>query len=218
MNGSVTTRILFDPDPIRYNRDNWTYEFTEGGWSELTRHFIEELAPQYLSSKDVLSYQFTYLNVADGEDIAQPDDGFFSENPDRTDIYDLEAFISQHPDHTFVFWTTSLARGIGTETAQQFNDQMRQYALSNGKILFDVADIEAHTDQGIPCYDNRDGIEYCNQAGKCENHPDDGKDLLAICQDYTTETDGGHLGSVSAGRLRLVKALWVLMARIAGWE
>ena len=85
-------------------------------------------------------------------------------------------------------------------------------------ILFDVADIEAHTDQGAPCFDNRDGVEYCNRAGNCENYPDDGLETPAICQDYTTEIDGGHLGSVSAGKIAVAKAFWVLMARIAGWD
>jgi hypothetical protein len=42
--------------------------------------------------------------------------------------------------------------------------------------------------------------------------------VLAICQDYTTETEGGHLGSVSAGGIQIAKAMWVLMARISGWN
>jgi hypothetical protein len=217
--GIVPLRIQYDADPIKYNRTNWTFVFKQGSWSELTQDFIEELAPAFVDSKDVLSYQFTYINVVDGDDIADPERGFFSDNPERYDIYDLEAYIAEHPDKTFFFWTTSLARGIGSQTATDFNNQIRQYAIENNKILFDVADLESHTDQGVPCYDNRDGIEYCTMNGnKCENHPDDQQDIPAICQDYTTETDGGHLGSVSAGGIRLAKSFWVLMARIAGWD
>jgi hypothetical protein len=135
----------------------------------------------------------------------------------RWDISDFEALEAQYPEAIFFHWTTSLARSVGSAESDAFNDQMRAYALANGKILFDVADILSHDEQGQPCYDNRDGVEYCNN-NRCENYPDDGLDLLAICQDYTTETDGGHLGSVSGGRLRVAKAFWVLMARIAGWE
>jgi len=153
-----------------------------------------------------------------GDDIADPETGFFADNPDRYDIYDLEAFIIQHPDNIYFHWTTSLARAIGSQVATDFNNQMRDYVTKNNLILFDMADIESHTDLGVPCYDNRDGTEYCNQVGNCENNPDDGKDLPAICQDYTTETDGGHLGSVSSGAIQLAKAYWVLMARIAGWN
>ncbi|HSF83239.1 MAG TPA: hypothetical protein VLA49_18515 [Anaerolineales bacterium] len=217
-NGTVPARILFSPSPTRYSRNNWTYEYRQGTWSELTQGFIQDLAPAYINSKDVLTYQFSYLNVADYEDIADPNVGFFSNNPNRYDIHDLEAYIAAHPNKIFIFWTTSLSRGIGTQVSTAFNNQMRQYARQHNKILFDVADIEAYTDQGIPCYDNRDSVQYCSQNGNCENYPNDGVNLQAICQDYTTETDGGHLGSVSAGSIRLAKAFWVLMARIAGWN
>jgi hypothetical protein len=217
-NGLVPARILFSPSPTRYDRSNWTYEYRQGTWSELTQGFIQDLAPAYINTKDVLTYQFSYLNVADFEDIADPNIGFFTNNPNRYDVHDLEAYIAAHPDKIFIFWTTSLARGIGTQVSTDFNNQMRQYARQHNKILFDVADIESHTDLGVPCYDNRDSVAYCSQQGQCENHPSDGVNHPAICQDYTTETDGGHLGSVSGGSIRLAKAFWVLMARIAGWN
>lgn len=217
-NGAVPARIAFTPDPIKYNRDNWTFVAKSGSWSELTGDFINTLAPSYINTKDVLSYQFSYLNVQANDNIADPSTGFFSDTTARNDIYDLERYISQHPDKTFFFWTTSLARGIGTVPARDFNERMRQYARENNKILFDVADILSHTDTGEPCYDNRDGVSYCTNWGSCENHANDGQSLPAICQDWTTETDGGHLGSTSGGALRIAKAYWVLMAQIAGWD
>ncbi len=94
---------------------------------------------------------------------------------------------------------------------------MRQYAIDNDKVLFDVADILSHDPDGNPCYDNRDGVPYDN-GNTSENHPDDGQNIPAICPHYTTEADGGHLGSVSAGKIRVAKAYWVLMARLAGWD
>jgi len=210
-------RIRFDPDPLKYDRSNWVFEMHSGDWSKLTEDFIKNLAPKHMDTADVLSYQITYLNVDEHSDIMDPNKGFFINNPDRYDIYDLEAFMSQYPDKVFPFWTTSLARLIGTQASTDFNNQLRQYAKERNLVLFDVADIEAHTDQGEPCFDNRDGVEYCSQSGKCENYPDDGLDLPAICQDYTTETDGGHLGSVSGGKVMIAKAFWVMMAQIAGW-
>jgi hypothetical protein len=221
--GKVPPRILFTPDPDQYNRDNWVFERLNGDWSDMTRDFIETLAPAYLDTADVITYQFNYLHVAEFGNIANPDSGFFVDTPGRYDYKDLESFIAEHPDKIFFYWTTSLARSIGSQMAVDFNQQMRQYALDNDLILFDVADIESHTDLGVPCYDSRDGVEYCSRRGdgstiKCENEPDDGLQLPAICQDYTTEAEGGHLGSVSGGGIRLAKAFWVLMARIAGWQ
>ena len=94
---------------------------------------------------------------------------------------------------------------------------MRQWTSDNDKILFDLADILSHSPDGAPCYDNRDGVAYTINSNT-ENHPDDGLNTLAICQHYTSETEGGHLGSPSAGKIRVSKAYWVLMARIAGWD
>lgn len=216
--GNAPARIQFAPDPTKYDRSRIIFEARPGDWKSYTQDFINIVAPQYLDSVTVLSYQFTYLMVVENSDINDPEKGFFVNNPDYYDIYDLENFIAQHPDKKFPLWTTSLSRNIGSQVATDFNDQMRQYAIQNGRILFDVADIESHTDQGEPCFDNRDGIKSCSNNGECEDHPDDGVQQPAICQDYTTEIEGGHLGSVSAGKLRIAKAMWVLLARIAGWE
>ncbi|HBX69446.1 MAG TPA: hypothetical protein DEH25_08695 [Chloroflexi bacterium] len=224
-NYPTPARILFDPDPVKYNRDNWTFVYAQGDWEALTDGFVSQIVPQNLNTNDVLSYQFSYLNINFGSNIEDADDGFFVDLPhfgyypngrERWDISDIEGLETQYPSKTIIYWTTSLARSIGTPEGESFNNQMRQYAIANDKILFDVADIESHDPSGQPCYDNRDGVEYCNSANNCENHPNDGQNIAAICQDYTTELEGGHLG-VSAGGLRIAKAFWVLMARLNGW-
>jgi hypothetical protein len=215
--GTVPARIQFTPSPTRYNRSNWAYEFRQGTWTELTQEFIQTMGPTYISrGYDVLSYQFSYLNVQDYDNISNLTTGFFA-NTSRSDIYDLEAFWARYPNKTFLLWTTSLARNTGSQVAEDFNNQMRNYGAQRNMWVFDVADIESHTDTGVACYDNRDGVNYCGSNG-CENFPNDHLNLHAICQDYTTEFDGGHLGSVSGGSIRLVKAFWVLMARISGWD
>jgi hypothetical protein len=226
LNNQVPSRIMFSPDPIKYNRSNWTYDWAIGEWYEIIDVFVRQLVPQYVGSKDVLSFQFSYLNIGPGTNIADPEDGFFVDLPSnfygsnriRWDISDLENLESQYPNKIFVYWTTSLARAIGSAEGTSFNNQMREYAIENEKILFDVASILSHDDRGNPCYDNRDSVQYCTMNGSCENYPDDGRAFPAICQDYTTETIGGHLGSVSAGGIRVAKAFWVLMAKVAGWE
>lgn len=201
--------------PGGYDRSNWHFFTWEGDcarWSQKVDCFIAIVNP-LIAQYDVVSFQYSYLAVVEESDIAAQPGGYFADNPTYSDVYDQEAYEAQHPDTVFIYWTTSLARSIGTHVAAEFNDQMRQYAIANGKPLFDVADILAHTPDGQSCYDNRDGVAYLE-----ENHPDDGQDLPAICQEYTTETDGGHLGRVSAGKIRVAKAFWVLMARIAGWD
>ena len=97
LSGAVPAEDLLQPDPTIYNRNNWTYEFRMGTWSELTQNFSQELAPGYINSKDVLSYQFSYLNIDESNDIVDPTNGFFANTPSRYDMYDLEAYIAQHP-------------------------------------------------------------------------------------------------------------------------
>ncbi len=203
-----------------YGRDHWDYET----WPENDCRLWQRHVPCFTSRADeiieqyqVLSFQFSYLEVTDGSTIADQPGGFFSDTPPLGNVYELAAYEAQHPDKVFIYWTTSLARSIGTEVSDTFNNQMRQYAIEHNKVLFDVADILSHDPNGNPCYDNRDGQPYSNQHTS-ENYPDDGRDYLAICQHYTTETEGGHLGSTSTGAIRVAKAMWVLMARLAGWN
>jgi hypothetical protein len=205
--------------PGGYDRSNWDYQYWDGscaGWSDKVSCFFQMVDP-VISQYDVVSFQFSYLSVGADSTIADQPGGFFSNNNDRYDVYDLENYEAQHQGEIFIYWTTSLSRGIGTSVSSSFNEQMRNYAIGNEKVLFDVADILSHDPDGNPCYDNRDGVAYDNGYSS-ENWPDDGQNIPAICQHYTTETDGGHLGSVSAGKIRVAKAFWVLMARIAGWD
>ena len=63
----------------------------------------------------------------------------------------------------------------------------------------DIADIEIHTDwMALPATPV--------QVVGLEN----------ICDEYTDETDGGHLNAL--GMQVMSKAMWVLMARMAGWS
>jgi hypothetical protein len=200
-----------------YPRNNWSFTFEDGAYYwEITDDFLNRIAPTYLNTKQVLSFQFSYLAVADYSTIASTTDGYFVNQANRYDVYDVEQFFNQHPDKTYIFWTSSLARSIGNRVSMDFNQQMRNYAANraaSGKptILFDVADILSHTPDGRPCYDNRDGVPYLT-----ENYPDDGYNYPAICQEYTVETDGGHL--IGSGKIRVAKGFWVLMAQIAGWN
>lgn len=210
------TTYNVDPEEVywdnTWDRMNWHYAFWPEGCSEDVNCFADYMATR-LDSFDVIGCQFSYLAVLPGSAIADPSTGFFGTQGNNNKATVYAAFGEAHPDKTLVWWTTSLARGIGTTESETFNAQMRNYAVDHEIILFDVADILSHDPNGQPCFDNRDGIVY-----KDESHPDDDLSLAAICPHYTTETEGGHLGSVSAGGIRVAKAFWVLMARIAGWE
>ncbi len=106
----------------------------------------------------------------------------------------------------------------GTENGFQRelkHDYIRNYVASdNSRILFDYAD--------ILCWNNS-GVEYItnwNDGGTIRPHanihPDNMKDYDASWNMISHAEDGDHIGEV--GALRLAKAMWWMLARIAGWD
>ena len=199
--GTPPQEVIHDP---KYDRTNWVFEFhapppgQNPGWWDKLNLFVDRVDnPAPGENFDAYGFKFGYVDAISGSAI---DDEFFLKQaggayPNISALEDLEA---RHPDKKFIYWTLGLARIVGTPDSQSFNQQMRDYAAANGKILIDIADIETNTPDGQPCYTSPDsGIEV-------------------ICTDYTTEREGGHLNAL--GSLRMSKAMWVLMARLAGWD
>lgn len=134
-------------------------------------------------------------------------------------IATYEALIAAHPTKVFLWATSSLSRDVGQVPSEitAFNAEIRSYASSHSGYLFDLAAISSHTQAGVACYDNRDGVEYTSTNGS-ENWPDDGLNTEAICPQYTQEVNGGHFGNPDVGKIRAVKGFWAILTRIAGWD
>ena len=98
-----------------------------------------------------------------------------------------------YPAKRFVWWTMPIETS-GNSARQAFNDQVRAYARANGRVLFDIADVEAHDALG---------------AKRTDVY---GRELL--WPDWTS--DGGHLNGT--GAQRVASAWWWLMARLGGWD
>lgn len=193
-------QIVFDP---KYDYHQWQFEFhalppgQNPPWWDKVGLFVDRI--DGLDGNDefpVVSFKFGYVDGGPGSNI---DSQFFANppNPSLANIVDLEALEQRHSDRLHLWWTMGLARQSHAPS-QGFNQQLRAYAAARPIVLFDIADILSTDPAGLPCFDNQDqGIE-------------------AICADYTNEVNGGHLNSL--GRLRMAKAYWWLMARIAGWD
>jgi hypothetical protein len=172
-------------------------DFEYGVWTDMVRDFVQVKFPQYKGQGyKVISFQFSYLNVADvgSYDIQTK---FFDPNYNGWNVYDIMALEDANPDITVIYWTTSLSKNIGTQISTEFNDRMRQFAAEHNKPLFDFADIESHDLNGNLCL-------YGS--------------FPRICDAYSTEINGGHLGSMSTGAIRLSKAFWVVMAKLSGYD
>lgn len=187
------------------------------GWALIYSCILNYLS-LHASEFDVALVNLSYMEI-EGADIVSQVSGFFAPQPDKFDVSDIEAWIDTHPDKQWIWLTPSLSRASGQNAAvhlQQWRDYMA--ARASG-VFLDLADIESNDPWGNPCQDNRDGVLYevRNASGvvtSWENWPNDNVASPALCQDYTIETDGGHLGNPAAGMIRAAKAFWLALAAL----
>ena len=138
----------------------------------------------------------------------------------------VEQYIKHCTDNgysTIVIFTTGPVDNeesnmAGTENGFQRelkHDYIRSYVNSNNtRILFDYADILCHNNSGVKYVANwNDGGTLRPHANI---HPDNMKDYDASWNIISTTEDGDHIGEV--GAMRLAKAMWWMLARIAGWD
>ncbi len=135
------------------------------------------------------------------------DDNYYSVDSIKKYIAVTKEYISYCADNnigTKVFFTTgpvdSYTLGVGWLKSMAY-DQIRDSVLADpSRILFDYAD--------ILCYD--DGSNTPNTRTY------DGHVYPWITTTNLGDGGLGHIGPV--GRLRLAKAMWWMLARIAGWD
>lgn len=176
----------------KYNSSNWVFQYRGNpGWIEKVDDFIQETQTQN-ADYDAFMFTLGYLDGLDGMTYPQISD---EENFNQKYIQPLENLESSFPQKSFVWWTMSLAQE-GQANTTLFNQELRDFAQQNNKILMDLADIESHDLEGNPCLD---------QSGQ-----------PIICKIYTDEKKSGHLNALA--RERTAKAFWYMMARMSGWQ
>ena len=121
---------------------------------------------------------------------------------DATEDYRLYCLNNSYP--TKIIFTTSPADGNqNTENGYQRylkHERIRNFVKANpSRILFDYADILCHDDDGT------------SNTGSWNGHI-----FPHITDTNLGDANIGHIGS--AGALRLAKAQWWMLARIAGWD
>lgn len=116
---------------------------------------------------------------------------------------------------TKVFFTTGPVDGGGNTGESGYqrhlkHERIRDYVRAHGHILFDYADILCWDDGG-----NEKTVSWQDHGGTVRTyqyiHPDN---MLDLEGNYVE--DGDHIGE--RGAVRLAKALWWMLARIAGWD
>jgi hypothetical protein len=189
--------ITFAQNPyLPYDNRNWM-------WKEWDDPMADAIAKtdQWVSVADsqqnnyqVLGMKFCYV------------DGW---NQDFTYYRDhMLELEKKYPDMIFIWSTSALWNEPGSacqdngfnscQNIAEFNQQVRAYAISNHKPLYDLADIESHDPDGNLCLVS--GYE-------------------GLCNVYSNDYGGGGGGHPDIdGSIRLAKGFWWLMARISGWN
>ncbi len=129
------------------------------------------------------------------------------------------AYCTTNAISTRVIFTTGPVDGNGgTENGFQReikHDYIRAFVTSHPEtVLFDYADILCWNDGGVKNTDawNDGGVNRTH----AQIHADNMKDYDASWNMIASVEDGDHIGEV--GTLRLAKAMWWMLARMAGWD
>jgi hypothetical protein len=131
----------------------------------------------------------------DSVDVAMDKLCYIDENANVTTyLATMTALEAAYPATVFVYTTMPLTTSEGSDNVlrNDYNTAVRAHCLTNGCLLFDLADMEAHEASGTPCTFITGPDTY-----------------QKLCDGYTD--DGGHLNSV--GRQRIATG-WYAVAAI----
>jgi hypothetical protein len=114
-------------------------------------------------------------------------------------LHSMTNLEAAFPETVFVYTTMPLMTDADSDNflRNAFNDRLREWTRQNGRVLFDIADIEAHDANGKVCT-----FQYRN------------KTYQKLCDSYTK--DGGHLNE--AGQQLVAKGFYALAAAVVEKE
>lgn len=117
-------------------------------------------------------------------------------------LANMNQLEQEFPGVDFVYMTGHLDGTGETGNLKMRNQQIRDYAIANNKILFDFADIESWDPNGIYYPNESDACAWCSTWAATHTCPSCSSCAHSHC--FNCYNKG--------------KAFWYLMARLAGWN
>jgi hypothetical protein len=110
-------------------------------------------------------------------------------------VHSMTNLEAGFPETVFVYMTMPLTTAEDGDNGLRngFNERVRAWTKENGRVLFDIADIEAHDSNGQAC-------TFVRKNKTCQK----------LCGEYTG--DGGHLNET--GRQLVAKGFYALAAAL----
>jgi len=212
--------------------ENWKgsqYAFNEGGTNGALD--IDDYAfsgASDLGSPDRISWATAtrnYLNNAANSDVNVVIWSWCGQVSSATET-DINTYLnlmngleSDYPNVTFVYMTGHLDGSGVSGNLNQRNEQIRNYCLTNGKILYDFNDIESYDPDGN-YYLDKDANDNCDYDSDGNNSLDknwaiDWQNSHTINVDWY-DCSPAHSQALN-GNLKAYAAWW-LWAKLAGWD
>ncbi len=212
--------------------ENWKgsqYAFNEGGTNGALD--IDDYAfsgASDLGSPDRTSWATAtrnYLNNAANSDVNVVIWSWCGQVSSATET-DINTYLdlmngleSDYPNVTFVYMTGHLDGSGVSGNLNQRNEQIRNYCLTNGKILYDFNDIESYDPDGN-YYLDKDANDNCDYDSDGNNSLDknwaiDWQNSHTINVDWY-DCSPAHSQALN-GNLKAYAAWW-LWAKLAGWD
>lgn len=129
----------------------------------------------------------------------------------------MSGLEKEFPEVKFIYMTGHLDGSGKNGNLNLRNEQIREFCVKNGKILFDFADIESYDPDGVVNYmelNARDSCDY-QSDGTTRNWADQ---WLQKNPDHTIALPAGAAHSRPLNGALKGRAFWWMLARMAGWD